>query len=73
MKIITAMDFFKECMTSVDASNAVKIGLQASTKANVFNAIFEINRHGKPLNNAMLCENFVRNLAGPIAKTISLS
>ena len=30
------MDFFKECMTSVDVSNAVKTGLQAITKANVF-------------------------------------
>lgn len=31
MKIITAMDFFKECMTSVDASNAVKTGPIAKT------------------------------------------
>lgn len=42
-------------------------------ESNAFDGAFEIDRHGMALEEAMLCENSVRNLADTVAKTFSLS
>lgn len=41
--------------------------------SNAFDGAFEIDRHGMTLEEAMLRENSVRNLANTVAKTFSLS
>jgi glycerate kinase len=41
-------------------------------ESNAFDGAFEIDRHGMALEEAMLCENSVRNLADTVAKTFSL-
>lgn len=42
---------------------------EAIAKANVFDGAFEIDRHGMPLDEAMITENSIRNLTETVAKT----
>lgn len=44
---------------------------EAIEKANVFDAAFEIDRHGMPLDEAMITDNSVRNLTNTVAKTFN--